>query len=418
MYKILSLLFGVKEVRFRCDDDFVDRMSRRYSSSIFLLFALVVTTKQYVGDPIYCWCPAHFTDSHKQYTNMVCWTSSTYYSPLDEPLPGNHVPKAYISYYQWVPIILLAEALICYIPSLIWRFLSKRSGFNVAAMMDAAIAGQRTNYADIREKTIRYVVYQIDRYLALRTNRGRGYFERLSFRLLRLFCFPCGRFYGYFLISCYMMSKLLYLLNAIGQLFLLDYFLKTEYHLYGIEVLQKLYHGKEWVATSRFPRVTMCDFRIRHMNQLHRYVVQCVLPINLFNEKIFLFIWFWLTFLTFCTVFSFCKWVWKCSYWPGQVLWVKRQIQPVSGVGKIQRDVLKRFTENYLKGDGMFLLRLIGTNLGNVAAGEVTCGLWDNYGPERRNETLEPSRRPPPPPKDKKSPKPLFLRKLQRVDSV
>ena len=29
---------------------------------------------------------------------------------------------------------------------------------NIAAVVDAAIAGQRTTYADIREKTLRYMV--------------------------------------------------------------------------------------------------------------------------------------------------------------------------------------------------------------------------------------------------------------------
>ncbi|ELT87275.1 hypothetical protein CAPTEDRAFT_93311 [Capitella teleta] len=397
MSKVLSLLFGMKEVRFRCDDDFVDRMSRRYSATIFLLFSIVVTSKQYVGDPIFCWCPAQFTDSHKHYTNMICWVSNTYYVPLEETLPDTGQPKAMISYYQWVPIILLCQAMLCYVPSLIWRFSSKRSGFNVAACMEAAIAGQRTNYADIREKTVRYVVHQIDRYLVLRTNRGKGVVARLKYSFARYCCWFYGNFYGNFLMVCYMITKLLYLVNSIVQLYVLDYFLGTDFHMYGIEVLRKLYQGEDWSISSRFPRVTMCDFRIRHMNQLHRYVVQCVLPINLFNEKIFIFVWFWLCFLAMCTIISFLKWSWKSFYWPGQVNWVKRQLRPMENV-KLQRSTLRHFTENYLKRDGMFLLRLIGANLGNVAAGEVICGLWNNHSTEMRYDRAPTA--PPPPPTD------------------
>ena len=37
-------------------------------------------------------------------------------------------------------------------------FFFRRSGLNIAAVVDAAIAGQRTTYADIREKTTRYMV--------------------------------------------------------------------------------------------------------------------------------------------------------------------------------------------------------------------------------------------------------------------
>ncbi len=52
---------------------------------------------------------------------------------------------------------------------------------------------------------------------------------------------------------------------------------------------------------------------------LHRYVVQCVLPINLFNEKIFIFIWFWFAMLCILTVTSALKWVWNLAFWPAQV---------------------------------------------------------------------------------------------------
>lgn len=53
-----------------------------------------------------------------------------------------------------------------------------------------------------------------------------------------------------------------------------------------------------------------CNFAVRNLaDNIHTYTVQCSLPINLFNEKIFLIIWFWLYFTTLFTMFGFLYWL-------------------------------------------------------------------------------------------------------------
>ena len=43
--------------------------------------------------------------------------------------------------------------------------------------------------------------------------------------------------------------------------------------------------------------------------------VQCVLPINMYNEKIYIFLWFWMAFVLFVTICSFITWVIRYSTW-------------------------------------------------------------------------------------------------------
>jgi len=53
----------------RYDDDSTDRLNRLLTVAILVLFSLIVTSTQYVGEPISCWTPAHFEDDHEDYTN-------------------------------------------------------------------------------------------------------------------------------------------------------------------------------------------------------------------------------------------------------------------------------------------------------------------------------------------------------------
>jgi len=88
MDRVLRLLVSIKESKWgdhgagTDDDGLVERLSRRYTSTLLASFAMMVTTKQFVGEPISCWCPTYFTDGQRQYTNNVCWISNTFYVPL------------------------------------------------------------------------------------------------------------------------------------------------------------------------------------------------------------------------------------------------------------------------------------------------------------------------------------------------
>ncbi len=122
--------------------------------------------------------------------------------------------------------------------------------------------------------------------------------------------------------------------------------------------------------------------QIRHQTVVHRYIVQCVLPINLFNEKIFIFIWFWLALLSILSITSALKWTWNLAFWPAQVKYIKNQLRIAQN--KREHENITKFVNKYLKRDGIFIIRLLGNNVGHLVACEVSNGLWDNYGPEHK----------------------------------
>ena len=228
----------------------------------------------------------------------------------------------------------------------------------------------------------------MDRYLLAQREYRTGCMVRIKHFIAKLCCLVGGKLYGNYLISGYMAVKLLYVANAVSQLFLLDSFLRIDYPMYGLRVVEQLIRGQDWGYTysteedvrtgagrviggqdwgysERFPRVTLCEFEIRYQSRLHQYIVQCVLTINLFNEKIFMFLWFWFIFLAGATSVNFLRWLFRALYWPGHVQYVRKQIRVMDATPR-EAGTLGKFAENYLRRDGMFIVRLIGLNMGEV----------------------------------------------------
>ena len=198
--------------------------------------------------------------------------------------------------------------------------------------------------------------------------------------LSRTVCFMCGRRRGNYLVSLYLLVKLLHLVNVVGQLFVLNAFLGQSFHLYGIDVLSSLASGDDWTNSPRFPRVTMCNFKVRRLGNVQRYTVQCVLPINLFNEKIFLFVWFWMAFVAAATAGSLLMWSLRVAFRVDRHRYVKKHLRLMDRLdGGEDRSRAVKFVEDYLRQDGVFVMRLVGHNTNAITVTEFVCSLWENY---------------------------------------
>src|SRR6218665_1382299 len=366
----------------RNDDDLIDRLNHQYSVIFLIIFTVVVSTTQYVGDPIHCWCPAYFTDNHEEFTNKVCWISYTYYLP-EETIPGQpNAIKQHIGYYQWVPIVLLVQALLFYLPCLLWRIFSERSGININNLVEAAETIQNALYPERRDKTIKYMIRHLDHYLDYQREYRGGCCAGVRRFLARHLFFVCGNRYGNYLLTLYLITKVLYFINLMAQLFMLNAFLGTNYHLYGIEVIRDLVIGKQLKTAAKFPRITLCDFEIRQMGNIHRHTVQCVLPINLFNEKIYIFLWFWMVFVAMATCASFLRWVWLIGFRYSRIRYVRKHLKVM---GKLNRDsdrdrkLSHKFAQMYLRQDGVFVLKLVAKNSTDLVGADIVSALGDNY---------------------------------------
>ena len=386
MDKILGVFGGgvTNVLNQRNDDDFVSRLSCVYSTALCVLFAIIVSSKQYVGEPITCWVPAHFSGPHESYTNTYCWIRNTYYHSFEENLPRADEEHQMIPYYQWMPMILLIQALLFYLPILMWRSLSASSGLRLDSLLDTGHFYENVEDPDNQQKLMTGMVTQMDTVLnSQQDNLKTKCTLSLKHILSRTICACCGRRQGNYLTVLYIFTKFLFIATALGQLFALNFFLGYKYHAYGIDVIRAIANKEDWQASPRFPRVTMCDFKVRRIGNIHDYTVQCVLPINLFNEKIYLFLWFWLVFLSIATIYSFFSWIFQSGISAQRRSYIKKQL---TLAGKtIDSRHLDGFLDEYLRSDGVFMLRLFAKNRNPVTTTDLIGELWEKYKTQDTN---------------------------------
>ena len=377
------------------DDDWTDRLSRRQTIIILLIFCILVGSSQFVGSPISCWCPAHFSGSMTSYANSICWIANTYYVPLadNSKLPGPNDAKEFrINYYQWVPFILVTMAFLFYVPFAIWRLLSKHHSIHTKSVMKIITSMDQTS-SESREKSINTICKIIDRSIEV----NRDWKDLSCLGVLRNFI--NRKTGGSYIVRIYMATKVLYILNVVGQLFALNYFLYSRNIIFGYEFLTDIINGRDFWESSRFPRVTMCDFTIRTLGENnHRNTIQCTLPINLFNEKIFMFLWFWLVLVSTLSAYSCLTWFFNftpnsCNSFVRRYLNIgeryssySNHILPLTNTnasstphGCIDTNSLNKFISDYLRKDGVFLLRIIKKNSNDLVVGELISELWMNY---------------------------------------
>ncbi|KAF7262324.1 hypothetical protein EG68_00414 [Paragonimus skrjabini miyazakii] len=196
----------------------------------------------------------------------------------------------------------------------------------------------------------------------------------------------CGGHQGNFLVRLHSVVKLLYLCNVIGQVYLLEYYTGVQYNFYGIRVLYDLARGRQWEESGHFPRVTFCDFEARKLAQSHYYTLQCVLPINMFLEKIYIFLWLWFFIVGLITLVSIIVWISRIGTQNCRFAWIRHQLITIR---QYNRSVhcCKQFVENHLGPDGVFILRLIAQNYGDLVAGDVVGELWNAYWQKRSGGT-------------------------------
>ncbi|XP_063728849.1 innexin-3-like, partial [Symsagittifera roscoffensis] len=278
--------------------------------------------------------------------------------------------------------MLVAQALMFFAPSLIWRAVSSQN-LDMGNIVEATTLSDAAIRPSERDEVVKNIALQMDRFLK---NRRYYKLEELRFmgRILKskVFCFVVGSRYGNILGPVYLITKVFYLMNVYGQLFILDSFLGPKYHAYGVEVITSVFNGQDWTNSRRFPTITLCDFPVRSLGNLQRYTVQCVLSINLFNERIYLCIWFMLLSVAIVTSLNTVMWAWRLCLRFNRIKYIMKHLKltaTISGDSNTEKRLVGQFVDQYLRHDGAFIFKLLAQNTNSLIISELITEVWKTF---------------------------------------
>jgi len=218
--------------------------------------------------------------------NTFCYIMSTFTLPSqlaghvgqDVAAPGvgsynqrNDEPR-FKAYYQWVPFVLFMQAGLFYAPHLLCKIWE-------GGKVNGIISGLNAIVIDRSERKSKQRI--LAQYLVDNLNTHNVW----AFKIF--------------------ITEIIYFLNVLGNMYFIDVFLGGEFRTYGLQVASIMQEDPEdrLDPMSRiFPRVTKCTFnKFGPSGSVQRRDAMCVLPVNIINEKIYVFLWFWLTGLVIIT---------------------------------------------------------------------------------------------------------------------
>uniref|UniRef100_A0A0N4ZRI2 Innexin n=1 Tax=Parastrongyloides trichosuri TaxID=131310 RepID=A0A0N4ZRI2_PARTI len=347
--------------------DSFDRLHYVVTSFIIGFFSIMISAKQYFGSPIKCWTYKEFSEGWDEYTEDYCFIENTYYHPINASFTTNKNVRMEkeINYYQWVPIILIIQALCFYFPNFIWKYCHKKCFVDFDGIIEEACKLKKLCWKKKKEETLKLANYLYDCFDVLKNN---SYDYKSTFR---------RRIKGSSLTLSYIFIKILYITNTFIQLYVMNVLIGNRNHLWGFKMLVEMIDGKETVASRIFPRVTFCDFLIRRMGNNHPYTVQCVLMINIFNEKIFLFLWFWFVFVVIVSIINI---IYIIIFYVTKINKKKIIKKFIKCKENLKYNLyFDDFCLKVLQTDGILLINLIESHAGSVISEDIAIQMFKNF---------------------------------------
>lgn len=370
----------------RFEEDFVDRLNFQATTFIFFIATSAIFSQTFFGKPLQCWTPNQFRGGWDEYTNNYCLIENTYFVPYENrSLPQENKARddAELQYYQWVPFVLGLQTLCFCVPHIVWRMINWISGIQLRAIVSMAVTASESEHG-VDQSIIAMIANHLSAGLKMSRQVHRHFVVTSN---------PIGILAGILTIKarcyvsfCYFIMKGLFIVNAIVQLAIISRFLgiqNADSIFWGMVLVINLFKGNDWSRTGIFPRVTMCDFEVRELGNIHRWSVQCVLPLNMFSEKLYIILWFWLHIVLVVTFVNLTIWMFQILRDQSRMDFIKEMLDNAQALDRPRKDeieetTIQRMYEDF-GWDGILILRIILSNAGQMACVATVYELYKKY---------------------------------------
>lgn len=413
----IDRLTGAKTNAYTHLEDLADRLNHFISCVIILMLSGVTMANVYFLRPISCTLPTSPDNKFNEFAESVCWVRGTIAIRENDQMPLTDEDwdklrdKADMSFYQWVPFCLSIQAMLFFIPHIIWQSLATHLlGENLESILDMAYKANTADDYIKRQKFVESAAYQLFRlscqhYHHYNNNNKKNPLRKWS-KIQHKFSyysisslFIIGKHIGNYISIIYILIKLLYLINLIGQLYIIKTLLGYHGNLYhfGNQLILTLKSKHEWIESEFFPRQTYCPIQVRHLGTKNNlFTAICALPVNMFNEKIYIFLWLWILFVTMITMISILIWLIRFIIKNCQTTYIQHYL-----VVSIHSQLLDKylnhsldceacniqfndiripkFINEFVKNDGYFLLHMLRDNIGDIITGEILNQWWHMF---------------------------------------
>ncbi|ETN60917.1 innexin [Anopheles darlingi] len=288
-------------------DNLAFKFHYRATFIMLLVCTLLVTSRQYIGEHIRCITggsiPEHVINTFCFFTTtftVIRHYNETLLQQGQLPHPGvgpmytEDTTKRH-AYYQWVPFILFLQALTFYAPHKIWRsFEGGRLKNLVDGLHMAHLSEHYRAQRDIAFGT-RHTLLTRDNVDAKLDVVKREFFKHVQIH---------GN-WAWKLCCCEMLN----LLNCLVQMIFTHLFLGRQFWDLGPRFLAEDFEGTMDILDTVFPKVTKCHFyKYGPTGSIQKHDALCVMALNVINEKIFTWLWFWYVVLLTISVLAL---VWR-----------------------------------------------------------------------------------------------------------